>query len=194
VHRAIIAGDSETGVTIMRVVKALDAGPMLAKVSRAIGPNDTSAEVERDLSSNGAALLVVTLDALTEGRAREIPQIDGDATYAHRLTKDDGLVDWSRPAVAIHNQIRGLHPWPHAFTFARGQRLILHRSAPGDSDVEAVAPATIVEAAGDRIVVGTGTGSLNLLVVQVEGKRPMAAREFLAGHPLTAGERFTAVP
>jgi len=194
VHRAIIAGDSETGVTIMRVVKALDAGPMLAKVSRAIGPNDTSDEVERDLASNGAALLVVTLDALTEGRAREIPQIDADATYAHRLTKDDGLVDWSRPAVAIHNQIRGLHPWPHAFTFARGQRLILHRSAPGDSDVEAVAPATIVEAAGERIVVGTGTGSLNLLVVQVEGKRPMAAREFLAGHPLTAGERFTAVP
>ena len=137
---------------------------------------------------------VVTLDALTEGRAREIPQVDADATYAHRLTKEDGLVDWSRPAVAIHNQIRGLHPWPHAFTFARGQRLILHRSAPGDSNLESVAPATIVEAAGDRIVVGTGTGSLNLLVVQVEGKRPMAAREFLAGHPLTACERFTAVP
>jgi methionyl-tRNA formyltransferase len=107
VHRAIIAGDTETGVTIMRVVKALDAGPMLAKVSRAIGPNDTSDEVERDLASKGAALLVVTIDALTEGRAQEIPQADADATYAHRLTKDDGLVDWNRPAEAIHNQIRG---------------------------------------------------------------------------------------
>jgi len=194
VHRAIIAGDTETGVTIMRVVRALDAGPMLAKVSRAIGPNDTSDEVERDLASKGAALLVVTIDALADGRAQEIPQIDADATYAHRLTKDDGLVDWSRPAAAIHNQIRGLHPWPHAFTFARGQRLILHRAAPGDRDAAGVAPATIVDAAGDRIVVGTGQGLLNLLVVQTEGKRPMAAREFLAGHPLTSGERFTAAP
>ena len=191
-HRAIIAGDTETGVTIMRVVRALDAGPMLAKVTRAIGPNDTSDEVERDLASKGAALLIATIEALAEGRAREIPQIDAEATYAHRLTKDDGLVDWSRPAQAIHNQIRGLHPWPHAFTFARGQRLILHRAEPGDSDVADVAPGTVVEAAGNRIVVGTGKGSLNLLLVQMEGKRPMAAREFLAGHPLTAGERFTA--
>ena len=192
VHRAIIAGDTETGVTIMRVVKALDAGPMLAKVARAIGPNDTSDEVERDLASKGAALLVTTIDAMIEGRVHETPQIDADATYAHRLTKDDGLVDWSRSAEAIHNQIRGLHPWPHAFTFARGQRLILHRSAPEVTGVVIGAPGIIVEATGDRLVVGTGDRSLDLLVIQVEGKRPMAAREFLAGHPLTAGERFTA--
>jgi methionyl-tRNA formyltransferase len=192
VHRAIIAGDTETGVTIMRVVKALDAGPMLATVSRAIGPNDTSDEVERDLASKGAALLIVTIDALTEGRAPEIPQIDcrrdlcpppHERRWPRRL-ESSGRSD-SQPDP-------GLHPWPHAFTFARGQRLILHRAVPGTATSRASRPPRSSEAAGDRIVVGTGKGSLNLLVVQVEGKRPMAAREFLAGHPLTAGERFTA--
>ena len=192
VHRAIIAGDTETGVTIMRVVKALDAGPMLATVTRAIGPDDTSDDVEHDLASKGASLLVATIDALAEGRVQETPQIDADATYAHRLTKDDGRVDWNRSAEAIHNQIRGLHPWPHAFTFARGQRLILHRSTRTTVDARSAAPGTIQEAAGDRLVVATGEGSLDLLVVQVEGKRPMTARNFLAGHHLTPGERFTA--
>jgi len=190
VHRAIIAGDTETGVTIMRVVKALDAGPMLARVTRTIGPDDTSEEVEHDLAAKGAALLVTAVDALAEGRARETPQIDAEATYAHRLTKEEGLVDWGRPAAAIHNQIRGLHPWPHAFTFARGQRLILHRSGRSASGRSAL-PGTVLEAAGDRLVVGTGDGSLDLLIVQVEGKRPMTARDFLAGHQLVPGERFT---
>jgi methionyl-tRNA formyltransferase len=167
---------------------------MLATVARAIGPNDTSDEVERDLASKGAALLVATIEAMTEGRVDETPQIDADATYAPRLTKDEGLVDWSRPAEAIHNQIRGLQPWPHAFTFARGQRLILHRSATGVTAVGTDAPGTILQAAGDRLLVATGHGSLDLLVIQAEGKRPMAARDFLAGHPLAAGERFTTEP
>ena len=93
-----------------------------------------------------------------------MPQDEAEATYAHRLTKDDGLVDWTRPADAIHNLIRGLHPWPHAFTFRHGQRLILHRARRrGDSDVDGVAPGTIVEAAGDRIVVGDGRGIADLL-------------------------------
>jgi methionyl-tRNA formyltransferase len=110
------------------------------------------------------------------------------------LTKDDGLVDWNRPAEAIHNQIRGLHPWPHAFTFARGHRLILHRAAPGTAMSRASRPPPLWKRLAIGSWSGLGKGSLSLLVVQVEGKRPMAAREFLAGHPLTAGERFTAVP
>jgi len=194
VHRAVMAGETETGVTIMRVVKALDAGPMLAKVTRVIGPDETSDEVERDLASRGADLLVATIEALAEDRARETSQIDSEATYAHRLTKEDGLVHWDCPAVDIHNQIRGLHPWPHAFSFARGQRVILHRSALGSwSDATGV-PGTVLEAAGDRLIVATGAGPLQLLVMQVEGKRPLAARDFLAGHPLMPGDRFTSAP
>ena len=194
VHRAVIAGETETGVTIMRVVKALDAGPMLAKVTRPIGPDDTSDEVERDLGSLGAGLLVSTIEALADNRAGETPQHDADATYAHRLTKDDGVVDWTRSSVEIHNQIRGLHPWPHAFTFARGQRVILHRSTQPAADVAAGAPGSVLEAAGDRLVVATGAGALQILVIQAEGKRPMTARDFLAGHPLAPGDRFTAAP
>jgi methionyl-tRNA formyltransferase len=194
VHRAVIAGETETGVTIMRVVKALDAGGMLAKVTRAIGPDDTSDEVERDLASLGANLLVTTIDALADDRVSEAPQNDAEATYAHRLTKDDGVVDWTRSASDIHNQIRGLHPWPHAFTFARGQRVILHRSAQAAADAGTGLPGSLLEAAGDRLVVATGAGALQILVMQAEGKRPIAARDFLAGHPLAAGDRFTPAP
>jgi len=194
VHRAIIAGETKTGVTIMRVVKALDAGPMLATATHAIGPEDTSDKVERELASLGADLLAPTIDALAEGRVRETLQNDADATYAPRLTKEDGLVDWNRPAGDIHNQIRGLHPWPHAFTFVRGQRLILHRSTPTASSSGREAPGIVLDAAADRLLVGTGAGSLQLLVIQAEGKRPMTVREFLAGHPLAPGDRFHAAP
>jgi methionyl-tRNA formyltransferase len=194
VHRAILAGDFETGVTIMRVVKALDAGPMLAKVVTAIGLDDTSDEIERDLAWLGADLLVTTLDALAAGRAHETPQQDAEATYAHRLTKDDGIVDWKRSAVDIHNQIRGLHPWPHAFTYGRGRRVILHRSASAAEDSAAGEPGTVIEASGDGLVVATGAGGLRILVMQAEGKRPMSVRDFLAGHHLTPGDRFTAAP
>jgi methionyl-tRNA formyltransferase len=192
VHRAIIAGERETGVTIMRVVKALDAGPMLATVERAIGPDDTSEEVERDLGTLGAALLVSTTDALASGAGVETPQNDTEATYAHRLTKDDGIIDWSRSAEDLHNLVRGLHPWPHAFTFHGSDRVILHRTTVrmGPSSPETNAPGTLIEAHGDELVIATGRGHLQLTQIQAEGKRPMTAREFLAGHRLSPGDRF----
>jgi methionyl-tRNA formyltransferase len=210
VHRAIIAGETETGVTIMRVVKALDAGAMMSTVRRPIGPDETSAEVERDLARLGAELLVNTTDALASGHVQETPQDDAAANYAHRLTKDDGVVDWNWPAFRVHNLIRGLHPWPHAFTFHHGRRLILIRSRIGDplADVapnataaervdlpaSELAPGTIVEAAGDRLLVATGDGVLQLITVQAEGKRPMGVREFLAGHRIAIGDRFSPNP
>jgi methionyl-tRNA formyltransferase len=193
VHRAIIAGERETGVTIMRVVKALDAGAMIATVRRPIGPDDTSEEVEKDLGRLGATLLVETTDALASGTAIETPQNDAAATYAHRLTKDDGAIDWSRPADDVHNLVRGLHPWPHAYTFHHDSRLILHRStvvAASDA-ADADAPGTIAEAHGDRLVVAAGVGRLQVTQIQAEGKRPMNVRDFLAGHRLAPGERLT---
>jgi len=198
VHRAVIAGERETGVTIMRVVKALDAGPMLSTVHRPIAPEDTSDEVERDLSRLGAKLLVATIDDLASGRGHETPQDEAAATYAPRLTKTDGLVDWRWPAERLHNLVRGLHPWPHAFTFHQGRRLILRRSMASQAGREGPArhepPGTIVEAAGEHLAVATGAGLLRLTEIQVEGKRPMSAREFLAGHRLIAGERFSSNP
>jgi methionyl-tRNA formyltransferase len=197
VHRAVIAGERETGVTIMRVVKALDAGPMLATARRPIGPEETSEDVERDLARIGAALLVASLDDLALGRATETPQDEAAATYAPRLTKDDGAIDWKWPADRIHNLIRGLHPWPHAFTFIRGARLILRASTCNESDRSdslQVEPGTIVEAAGDRLIVASGHGTLHVREIQAEGKRPMTVRDFLPGHRLARGDRFTAAP
>ena len=193
VHRAVIAGDTVTGVTIMRVVKALDAGAMLATVDRLIGPNDTSEAVEADLATLGATALVQTLDRLALGPVTEIPQDDSQATYAHRLTKDDGVVDWSKPASVIHNQIRGLHPWPHAFSYIDGMRLILLAST-WSADQSSAEPGTILAAHGDELRVGTGTGTLLVTELQAEGRRASRTREFLAGRHLNPGQRFGANP
>jgi len=193
VHRAVIAGETTTGVTIMRVVLALDAGAMLARVERPVGPNDTSDQVERDLASLGAAVLVQTLDRMAAGPVNEVPQDDSLANYAHRLTKEDGLVDWSRTADEIHNQIRGLHPWPHAYSYLDGQRLILWRSTWSDEPVEAD-PGTVLAADGDELRVATGRGTLLITELQAEGRRVARTREFLAGRKITAGLRFSARP
>ena len=112
VQRAVIAGDAETGVTIMRVVTTLDAGPVLSSVRILIGPDDTSAVVESTLATRGAELLIATLDDLEVGRATETAQDESQVTYAPKLTKADGLVDWRRPARDVHNLVRGLWPWP----------------------------------------------------------------------------------
>jgi methionyl-tRNA formyltransferase len=186
VHRAIIDGETTTGVTIMRMVKALDAGPMIAVESVSIGKDDTSVELEERLARVGAALLARSLDSMAANRAHEIPQDDLAATYAPRLTKDDGRIDWSRPAVHIHNVIRGLHPWPHAVTFAGTDRLILHRSRPAAGS-STKTPGTVLAASGDQLAVATGEGTLELVEIQVEGKRPMQTREFLAGRPIAVG-------
>jgi len=186
VHRAIIDGEAATGVTIMRMVRALDAGPMIATERVSIGGDDTSVELEERLARSGAVLLLRTLDDIAAGRAHETPQDDSAATYAPRLSKDDSRVDWTAPALKIHNLIRGLHPWPHAVTFAGAERLILHRSRVGEATARN-APGTVVAASGDRLSVATGDGTLDLVEIQVEGKRPMHVREFLAGRPLPVG-------
>src|SRR5207247_9394463 len=100
------------------------AGPRLAKAAGPTGPDDTSEELEGDLARLGAGLLVSATDAIRSGDARETPQDESKATYAHRLTREDGRIAWDRPAAQIHNLIRGLHPWPHAFAFIKGQRVI----------------------------------------------------------------------
>jgi len=186
VHRAVINGDAATGVTIMRMVRALDAGPMIASERVPIGGDVMSVELEDRLAHTGAALLGRTLDEIATGRAHETPQDDTAATYAPRLSKDDGRVDWTAPASKIHNLIRGLHPWPHAVTFAGTERLILHRSPTAETTASG-RPGTIVLASGDRLSVATGDGTLDLVEIQVEGKRPMHVREFLAGRPLPVG-------
>ena len=191
VHRAVMAGDAETGVTIMRVVKALDAGPMLARTVVPIGPDDTTTMVESVLAERGADLLVRTLDAIEAGTAIETPQDESQATYAPKLTKAEGVVDWEWPAQRIHNLVRGLWPWPHASTWADTTRYIVHRSRLSEREQQGAVPGTILAASpSEGLHVATGDGVLELVDIQLEGKRVMRARDLLAGLPLHAGSRF----
>jgi methionyl-tRNA formyltransferase len=193
VHRAVINGDSQTGVTIMRVVKELDAGGMLAKVTRPIAPDETSDVVETALADRGAELLVTVVDQLASGTAREEPQDETQATYAPRLTKEEGLIDWTQSASQIHNRVRGLYPWPHAYTFFKGTRLIVLRSVVATRNESAAAtnPGTITGVTSEAIHVATGDGALAILDVQPEGRRAMRAHDFLLGHRLATGETFS---
>lgn len=190
VPRAVLAGDTETGVTIMRVVKALDAGPMLASVVRRIGPDETSDVVERDLAALGADLLLTVVDELPTGRVVETPQNDAEATYAPRLTKEEGLIDWRRPARELHNHVRGMRPWPSAYTFLNGKRIVVHQARVSDVHAMSAKAGTCV-AAGPVISVACGDGGvLDVIQVQPEGRRVMTARDFVAGHGRLTGRRF----
>ena len=194
IHRAIMAGDAETGVSIMRVVQALDAGPVLDTAGRPIGPNETAEQVEGDLAELGAALLVQVVGAIERGAAREVAQDEAAVTYAPPLTREDGRIDWSRSALDIHNQVRGLQPWPHAFTTLDGSRLIVLETAVPDGVAPANAgtgaPGTLLSLTGDALAVSTGAGALHLRRVQAEGRRPLTGRQFAAGARLKPGARF----
>ena len=194
VHRAVMAGDRTTGVTIMRVVLALDAGPMLAVRETDIGPTETSGDVEARLAKIGGELLVEVVDRLAAGPARETPQNDALATYAAKLDKRERSVDWSRPAQEIHDRIRGLQPWPVAASMLHDQRLLLRASTVESSEPAHPRPGEIVGVAADGLVVGTGAGLLRLLEVQAEGRPPASVRDFLNGHRVAVGDRFGPLP
>jgi methionyl-tRNA formyltransferase len=191
IHRAVIDGQTETGITIMRVVKELDAGPMLATAHRAIGPDETSVEVERDLAEMGAQALVGVVEEIAAGRAIETPQNDSDATYASKIVKEESAADWTQSAHQLHNLVRGLQPWPLVSIRIDGIRCSVHRSRPLAGSA-AASPGTIVEAGGDTMAIAAGGGTiLQILILQPEGRRAMTAREFLAGHPVSAGTQVT---
>ena len=197
VHRAIIAGERETGVTMIRLVREMDAGPMLARVVRPIADDETSEDLDRALAEIGARLLVPTVRDIAAGRARERPQNHALSTLAPRLTKEDGRIDWTRSAHAIHNLVRGLHPWPHAFSYLDGSRhLILRTGVEASAGAVATeAPGQIVEAGADRLRVACGKGTvLAIHELQPEGRRRLTARAFLAGHPIDLPADFQAMP
>jgi methionyl-tRNA formyltransferase len=187
VHRAVIAGDDRTGITIMRVVTELDAGPMLAAASRPVGPDETSVEVERHLADMGAALLLEVVNRMASESIGDTPQDNSLATYAPKLLKTESPIDWTLPARAIHNRVRGLQPWPMASTIIEGARCLIHRTAITGRRTDA-RPGSIVETGGDALAVAAGDGViLDVLTIQPEGRRAMSAREFASGRKLPAG-------
>jgi len=194
IHRAVMAGDTETGITIMRVVPALDAGPMLASVVLPIGPNETSAELEPRLAEAGARLLVGVVDRLAAGPVAETEQDERLVTYAARIERREGACDWNRPAADVHNHIRGLQPWPLVSVSLHEQRLRLVRSQVASPDAtQPAAPGTIVRADADGIVVAAQPGAVRLLALQPDGRAAMPVRDFLNGHRVVVGDRLAPV-
>jgi methionyl-tRNA formyltransferase len=190
VHRAVIAGDTETGVTIMRIVKALDAGAMFLTRPRPLGPDETSPEVERGLAEMGAEALIEVVEQLAAGTAVETPQDESLVTYAPKITKTEGAIDWTLGAAVIHNLVRGLQPWPLVSGRLHGRRVLIHRTTVSGEQTSARA-GVVARAHGDCLEIAGGDGRLvRILDIQPEGRRVMTAREFLSGHPVEAGARI----
>jgi methionyl-tRNA formyltransferase len=186
---ALINGDRETGVTTMVMEEELDAGDMLLQARTAISSDDTAATLHDRLSEIGAQLLLDTLDQLATGRLDSIPQDPTAVTYAPLLTKKDGRIRWDQPTAAIDAFIRGMTPWPGAFTFLGDLRLKLFKVRPARLPQPAV-PGTIIPGFSDEIRVATGDGALTVLEIQSASGRRMAASDFLKGTAIIPGSQF----
>jgi methionyl-tRNA formyltransferase len=202
VARAIERGETEAGVTVIRMTPRIDAGGMLKIARTPIADDETAGELEARLAVLGAPLVVETLHDLLAGRSVVLPQEKSKVTRAPKLRKENGLIDWSKPARAVHNLVRAMQPRPAAYSYlesSRGPesepvRVIIHKTRPVEtSTVGTHAPGTVLEAQGDRIVVAAGEGAVQLLNVQMVGKKALPAAEFLRGHAaLLLGRSFLA--
>jgi methionyl-tRNA formyltransferase len=184
---AVANGESETGVTTMRIDEGLDTGPMLLAEKLRIAPEETAIDLFESLAEIGAGLTVKTLHGLERGTITPVEQDHAEATLAPILQREDGAIDFSNGAQKIYDRWRGFQPWPGAFTSLRGKKLIVHRMARSEGE-EIVGE---VRVDGDRLMVGCGEGSmLELVEVQLEGKKRMSAAEFLRGFQVRSGERL----
>ena len=177
---AILAGDPNTGVTLIRMDEGMDTGPILAQAELPIGPEDTTGSLTAALAALGARLLAGMLPAWLAGEIEEQPQDADRATYCRPLKKQDGLLDWSAPAAQLDRQVRACHPWPGAHTVWREQTLKVLRARAQPAPAGDGQPGQVVALPGGLGVV-TGQGLLELLEVQPAGKRAMAAQEFARG-------------
>jgi len=186
---AIINGEKETGVTTMFVEPSLDTGPILLQQTTRIGETETAPELMERLAEIGAPLLRETLARLDEITPR--PQEDRHATFAPILKKEDGLIDWSQSASAIERRIRGLQPWPNAYTTFNSKGLIIWDAQPSLSVTSNIANGELIVAQGDELVVQCGNRTaLRVLEVQPEARKRIAVRDFINGVHLKAGDRF----
>jgi methionyl-tRNA formyltransferase len=187
VNWAIVNGENDTGVTTMRIVQELDAGPILQQHEEQIGENETAPQLMSRLADVGADLISQTLQNLD--RIEATPQLDADATFAPILKREDGLIDWTMDAYAIARRVRGFQPWPNAYSALGAQRLIVWNATPEWIEQLRFTPGQVIDAVRDRLIVACGDGTaLRLDEVQLQGSRRMRARDFLNGTRLQVGD------
>ncbi|HEX7118060.1 MAG TPA: methionyl-tRNA formyltransferase [Longimicrobiales bacterium] len=194
INWAIIRGHEETGITIMRMVEKMDAGPILFQVREPIGPDERAGDLWARLSEVGAAALVEALALLEIGELDEVEQDESRATYAPKIGRDDARIDWSRSAAELDRWIRGLDPVPGAWTTWLGQELKAYRPKPVPEHEHGAAPGTVLEAdASDPtqgLFVACGAGAVYVREVKPAGKRRMTASEWVRGRGPETGDRF----
>ena len=184
IQRALLAGDEETGVTIMQMDAGLDTGAMLTTLSCPIGPEDTSQSLHDRLAKLGAGALLSTLDQLQSGHLQPRPQPEHGATYARKLEKSEARLDWSQSAAALARRVQASNPWPVAQTSYDGKVLRVWRAYAVPQQIDA-RPGRVLRADRDGIAVATGDGVLLLTEVQLPGKKPMDAAAFVNAHDLS---------
>jgi methionyl-tRNA formyltransferase len=187
---ALINGEIETGITTMLMDEGMDTGAMLLQATMAIGPDDTVGSLSPRLADLGGRLLVETLAQLKAGTLTPRPQDHGQATLAPLLKKEDGAVNWTMSATSIANRIRGLTPWPGAYTFLKTERLTISRSVALD-EATTLAPGQIIALTKDAIHVATGKGVLAIRELQPANGRQMPVAQYLAGHSLQTGMQLS---
>ncbi|MBK8908452.1 MAG: methionyl-tRNA formyltransferase [Rhodospirillales bacterium] len=187
IQHAILAGDAESGVTIMQMDEGLDTGPMIMRGAVPIGPHTTTAELHDTLAQLGAGLLVEALEGLANGALLPVPQPIEGVTYAAKLTRDAGRLDWTRPAAALERAVRALNPWPGTWFEHDGERIrvLVAETAPLP---EPAAPGVVLD---DRLTIACGTEALRPLSLQRSGRAAMPTAAFLRGHALPSGTRLT---
>lgn len=189
IQYAIINGEKETGVTIMYMDVKLDTGDMILMGKIPIDQEETGGSLHDKLAKLGAELLIEALEKIKAGTAERIPQNDSEATLVRMLDKDIGNIDFTAPAENIERLIRGLNPWPSAFTRLNGKTLKLWRAEVEENSSKA-APGEVIEVKKDAILVATGENALVIKELQLEGKKRMTAEAFLRGYPVAAGVKF----
>lgn len=190
IARAIQAGDTMSGITIMKMDSGLDTGPIIAQSEVPIAEEDDSATLHDTLGQVGADLLVATLPKYISGALKLVDQDDSAATYAPKLSKTEGRIDWQRPASEIRNQVRAFNPWPVAFAFHCGERIRILSAQISMDSTDNLAVGSICRVGKKGIEVACGEGVLRLMQLQRDGGKPLSAGDFINGYPLKQGDRL----
>jgi methionyl-tRNA formyltransferase len=190
---AILDNQAETGVTIMKMDAGLDTGPMLSQEKTPILENDNGQTLHDRLALIGAELLLRTIPGYIDGTIAPIAQPGEGLSYARKISKNDGLIDWNKPARSLFNQIRALTPWPGSFTYLNDPQRLLKIWRVGIGPFEGGSPGTILASDRGSLVVSCSDGSLRIEELQIEGGKRLSVRQFLAGHPIPIGTKLGSI-